>query len=41
MAEIAREFGVSRERVRQILNGNKVIIDKRGSQGSRKLSTVS
>lgn len=38
MAEVAREFRVSREAIRQLLNKHGVSIDKRGSQGKRTLS---
>lgn len=40
MAAVAREFRVSREAIRQLLNKRGVPIDKKGSQGSRKLSPV-
>lgn len=39
MAEVAREFRVSREWVRQFLNSRGIDIKKKGSQGDRKLST--
>ena len=38
MSTVAREFGLTRERVRQIIHKYGVSIDKKGSQGSRKLS---
>ena len=40
MAEIGRQFKVSRQRVQQILIREGITIDKSGNQGSRALSPI-
>lgn len=38
IAEVAREYNVSRQRIHQILIKNEIGIDKKGNQGRRTLS---